>query len=455
MAEKKVKSRIQIKRDNTDNWNTAGEAGFTPKEGEIIFYSDVNKLKVGDGKTAVHLLPFIQVDADEIGEHEHSNYYTEDEVDALLAAKADASSIGTGSTEATVKLAEDLYTYTNIGKITGASNTNPKLIASAGSTLKSVFNKVFGEQVDTEPSPSNNASLDVAAGTTSYGGGEYGTTVNATDVNITFTLYNSGTATYGYRCGDNKTTGNQTFYYPVTKQSNADIVITLPVDKTATVVSGYGTLVSSSKGTGSSTNNILYCNFNSDKKVRIKISLPKGSVTTSSQTRFGQISASVTLGAAQKENQLTSGTAITSFLTFLGKDAANNSKLSGGTKSGTAGSYTISAGSYYNYYLTSTSTSLSNPVTTATMYSGSSVSISCSDASHIWFLLPPGTSGSKSIQYEPFANTWVDAFGGATDTTVGPVDVSLKLDSGETATYKGYYTSAKAAAGSNLNYKIV
>jgi hypothetical protein len=33
----------------------------------------------------VHLLSFIQVDADEIGEHEHSNYYTEDEVDAIVA----------------------------------------------------------------------------------------------------------------------------------------------------------------------------------------------------------------------------------------------------------------------------------------------------------------------------------------------------------------------------------
>jgi hypothetical protein len=99
-------------------------------------------------------------------------------------------------------------------------------------------------------------------------------------------------------------------------------------------------------------------------------------------------------------------------------------------------------------------------VTTATQFSSSTISIPCTDASHIWFLLPPDTSGSKSIQYEPFANTWVDAFGGAADTTVGPVDVALALDSGTdespvVVTYKGYYTSAKAAAGSSLNYKIV
>jgi hypothetical protein len=176
----------------------------------------------------------------------------------------------------------------------------------------------------------------------------------------------------------------------------------------------------------------------------------------------------VQLGSPQDDK----GNSITKFLTYFeqqGKEAVATapSVTAAGEKTDSTSAYTITAGKYYNYYLASTSTSLSsdvkNPVTGATKFSSTTVSISCANASHIWFLLPPdqGASGSKSIQYEPFANTWVDAFGGATDTTEGPVDVALKLDSSPktgdpvVVTYKGYYTSAKAAAGSELNYKIV
>jgi hypothetical protein len=437
-----------------------------------------------------------------------------------LNAKIDSIEL----TEAKVKLAEDLYTYVPIGNAQKASNevigsgstisatnrgklgSGPKYdddgnLISAGDSLKSVFNKIFGTQTDTQPSVVNsNVRLNVSTGTTSYGSSttEYGTPINANEVTITFTLANSGTANYGYRCGNTKTTGSQTFYYPVTKQStgstesgktSADIKITLPYAiskvedatvssvayKKLTTVNGNSdtiTILTPTATYVSYSSKYIYCNFNSSKQVSVKVSLPAGSVTTSLQTRYEQISASVTLGAAQKEDQLTAGTAITAFLTFLKADpdpkttagAKAIAALSGEPKSNTAGAYTIAAGKYYNYYLASTSTSLSNdtsaPVTTATQFSSSTISIPCTDASHIWFLLPPDTSGSKSIQYEPFANTWVDAFGGAADTTVGPVDVALALDSGTdespvVVTYKGYYTSAKAAAGSSLNYKIV
>lgn len=442
------------------------------------------------------LIPSTLVTSEEISEelHKESNavLVAEDIVPSVQELNAKIDSIEL--TEAKVKLAEDLYTYVPIGNAQKASNevigsgstisatnrgklgSGPKYdddgnLISAGDSLKSVFNKIFGTQTDTQPSVVNsNVKLNVSPGTTSYGSSttEYGTPIAAKDVTITFTLANSGTAQYGYRCVNTKTTGSQTFYYPVTKQSTgssesgkteADLTITLPSGKTASssMVTA-GTYVHHS-------NNVLYCNFNSSNQVSIKISLAAGSVTTSQQTRYGQISASVTLGAAQKENKLTAGTAITAFLTYLKNDADDQSKLSiTAPKSNTAGSYTIAAGKYYNYYLASTASSLSNdtstPVTTATQFSSSTISIPCTDASHIWFLLPPTTSGSKSIQYEPFANTWVEAFGGAADTTVGPVDVALTLDSGTAdnpviVTYKGYYTSAKAAAGSSLNYKIV
>jgi hypothetical protein len=66
MAEITVKSRIQVKRDSATNWTKAGENGFKPLEGEIIFYSDDNKIKIGDGKTLVNNLPFVHVGKQEI-----------------------------------------------------------------------------------------------------------------------------------------------------------------------------------------------------------------------------------------------------------------------------------------------------------------------------------------------------------------------------------------------------
>jgi hypothetical protein len=51
-----------MKHDTEANWTAAGTATkpFIPKEGEIIVYdyTDGRRMKIGDGKTAVHLLPF-------------------------------------------------------------------------------------------------------------------------------------------------------------------------------------------------------------------------------------------------------------------------------------------------------------------------------------------------------------------------------------------------------------
>lgn len=463
MSTKKVKTRIIQKHDLEVNWITASESQkpFIPEKGELIIYdievdADGNTLalpsgrttpytyqrfKIGDGINNVKNLPF----AGSPSEHD-------------------------------IKLIEDLYTYVPIGKAQKASAeiigsgstisaTNRGKLGEKGDSLKAVFNKIFGEQTDTQPTiTTTDVKLTASAGTTAYGGGEYGTVVpEVKDLTITFTLNNKGTANYGYRCGNVKTTGSKNFYYPVTKQpiaegstTEADIVITLPSNQTAAKA-----MLTDQTLFVFAADNKLYCNFNSSKKVSIKINLPEGSVSTEAIERYGQISTEVKLGAAQTSDSLTanSNAVIDRFLTFLGADATNTSKLTGGTKTTTAGPYTISAGSYYNYWVTSTSTSLSNdienPVTAATQYTSTSVNISCDEASHIWFLLPPGTTGSKSIQYEPFANTWVDAFGGDGDTTVGPVDVALELDSNAKVMYKGYYTSAKAGAGSSLNYKIV
>ena len=50
------KEQSFIKKDTTENWNKAKR--FTPKENEVIVYTDAGT-KIGDGKTLLHELPFI------------------------------------------------------------------------------------------------------------------------------------------------------------------------------------------------------------------------------------------------------------------------------------------------------------------------------------------------------------------------------------------------------------
>jgi hypothetical protein len=101
MAEKTVKTRIQLKHDLSSNWEKA--IAFTPLIGEVIFYTDLNKIKIGDGKSLVSDLPFIKVTKTDIVDFNHSHddsYYTESEIDALIASlnelvasKLDANSV--------------------------------------------------------------------------------------------------------------------------------------------------------------------------------------------------------------------------------------------------------------------------------------------------------------------------------------------------------------------------
>ena len=69
--EKIISSRIQNKVDTETNWTTAGQNGFIPKNGEFIIYKEdeihsLRRVKIGDGTTPVHELPFITDDISDI-----------------------------------------------------------------------------------------------------------------------------------------------------------------------------------------------------------------------------------------------------------------------------------------------------------------------------------------------------------------------------------------------------
>ena len=55
-----IKEQTLIKKDISTNWNKA--KNFIPKENELIIYTDFNSIKIGDGKTKVNDLPFINND---------------------------------------------------------------------------------------------------------------------------------------------------------------------------------------------------------------------------------------------------------------------------------------------------------------------------------------------------------------------------------------------------------
>ena len=124
MAEKTVKSRIQVKRGTSADWALA--TNFVPKEGEIIFYSDLNKMKIGDGNTLVSSLPFLHVDKSEIDNWSHNHddkYYTESEIDTKLSSKAASShSHGNIASGGTLGTASRVVVTDSNKKVTVSSN---------------------------------------------------------------------------------------------------------------------------------------------------------------------------------------------------------------------------------------------------------------------------------------------------------------------------------------------
>ena len=54
-----IKETTYIKKDTFENWSKA--KNFIPKENEVIVYVDTEQQKIGDGKTLLNELPFIDL----------------------------------------------------------------------------------------------------------------------------------------------------------------------------------------------------------------------------------------------------------------------------------------------------------------------------------------------------------------------------------------------------------
>ena len=227
--------------------------------------------------------------------HNKPDILTENDVITLIGQYGGGGSGGV-VTEETVILATDLYAYTPVGALTDASNSNPKIVARKGDTLKAVFNAIFGIKQEIQPTITSNIGLTVTQDSTVTSVGttnvtEVGTAYPSEVIELTFTLNNSGRANYGFRCGNTKYTGNQEFDYAINLQNNAQLKLTFPSSKlaeAATIVPGAGTEISRNDKS-------LYCDFNNNKQVTIQIELPSASVSTEKQTRYGQITANVEL----------------------------------------------------------------------------------------------------------------------------------------------------------------
>lgn len=327
-------------------------------------------------------------------------------------------------TEEDIHLKTDLWTYVDIGKITGASDTSRVKIASAGQSLKEVFNRILGTRQDKQPTITNNASL-TATNSKTYSGGEYGTAVAEVTETITFTLSNTGTTNYGYKIGTTEYKGSRTFYYPIVQQENADIKITLPKGEKATVLTKDALV--------KTDNNILYCNL-VNNSIDIQIILSADTVKTEEYTRYGSISATVKLGAPQDAN----GNAITSFLTYLESEGEtaqvtppDPKDKTGGDKTDSTGEYKINKGYIPYTYCLSTDLPEVLPVTNRTEKLPSSITVSGGDDStYLYIFIPTGKNDIKTMSASGFAVPFTKA----------SASKDYDVNNGQKATYKVFKT---------------
>ena len=118
MADKTLITRIINKHDTQTNWAKA--VNFIPKAGEVIVYTDLHKVKVGDGTTTISALPFID-------DKDLSNYVTESELSSTISETVSTLNKSIGLVE------DEITTHTS-------NTSNPHNVTKAQIGLGSVVN---------------------------------------------------------------------------------------------------------------------------------------------------------------------------------------------------------------------------------------------------------------------------------------------------------------------------
>ena len=125
MSDKILNTRVKQKIDTKANWDKA--VNFVPLKGEIIVYSDLNKIKVGDGAKKVGELPFLADNDTKVTSA--ANHYTPT-ADSSAQLSVDASSTTTATWNST-----QLVTGVNLqrdakGHVTGVTVDSIKMPAN-------------------------------------------------------------------------------------------------------------------------------------------------------------------------------------------------------------------------------------------------------------------------------------------------------------------------------------
>ena len=141
MSEKNLKARIVHKHDTEANWLKA--TNFIPKQGEIIIYDiddnyNYERVKVGDGKTVVSALPFIESSKAEIADR---------------ATEADHATSADTATNANHAVSAD--TATNADTVGGKSASDFALAADLDTLETLVGDTSVSSQISAAVSPIN------------------------------------------------------------------------------------------------------------------------------------------------------------------------------------------------------------------------------------------------------------------------------------------------------------
>lgn len=116
MAEKYLNVKIINKHDTSTNWSQHND--LVPSSGEIIIYTDLHKIKVGDGVSTLSILPFID-------DKDLSNYVTTSTLASTISATVSAinKTIDTlegeviTNTESIQQLLSSVMDYEDLGTI--------------------------------------------------------------------------------------------------------------------------------------------------------------------------------------------------------------------------------------------------------------------------------------------------------------------------------------------------